>query len=122
MRLRRSFVSTNPVADVRRFGSITRLRPEQRAQYLALHTEVWPAVEAQITRSHVRNYTIFLRDDLLFGYFEYVGSDYTADMAAMTADPDTQRWWALTDPCQERLPGADGNEQWAALTEIWHLD
>ena len=107
---------------VQRFGSVIKLRPEKRDEYLELHANVWPAVEAQISRSNIRNYTIFLRDDLLFGYFEYVGEDYAADMAAIKADEETRRWWALTDPCQERLPGTADGEQWASLAEIWHLD
>ena len=48
----------------------------------------------QIRRSNIRNYTIFLRDGVLFSYFEYIGTDYEADMAAMAADDQTQRWWA----------------------------
>ena len=27
--------------------------------------------------------------------------DFAADMARMAADPETQRWWKLTEPCQE---------------------
>ena len=104
-----------------RFGSIVRVRPEQRDEYLRLHAAVWTAVEERLLASNVRNYTIFIRDDLLFGYFEYVGTDYPADMAAIKADPETRRWWQLTDPCQERLPGTPDGEQWAPLTEVWHL-
>lgn len=107
---------------VRRIGSVTQLRTEKRAEYLELHAAVWPEVEAQITRSNIRHFTIFLLEDMLFSYLEYVGTDYAADMAAMQADPDTQRWWALTDPCQERLPGTPDGDNWAPMTEIWHLD
>ena len=35
--------------------------------------------------------------------------------------PATRRWWALTDPCQERLPGTPEGEQWLPLPEVWHL-
>ena len=38
-------------------------------------------------------------DDVVFGYFEYTGDDYAADMAKMAADPTTQDWWAHTRPC-----------------------
>lgn len=105
-----------------RYGSAIRLRPEHRERYLELHAVVWPEVEATLTASNIRNYTIWLLDDLLVSYFEYVGTDYAADMARIAADPDTQRWWELTDPCQERLPGTPEGQQWKSLPEIWHLD
>ena len=59
----------------------------------------------QIRRSNIRNYSIYREGTQLFAYFEYVGDDFAADMAAMAADPETQRWWALTDALQEPLPG-----------------
>ena len=107
---------------MRRFGSVIRIVPGKRDEYLALHAAVWPAVEARLTASNVRNYTIFIRGDMLFGYYEYVGEDYAADMAAVAADPETQRWWSVTDPCQQRLSDAANGEQWSVLTEVWHLD
>jgi L-rhamnose mutarotase len=107
---------------MRRFGSVIRLRPERRADYLSLHANVWPDVEAALTRANVRNYTIFLHGDLLFGYYEYVGDDHAADLTRIASDPQTQRWWALTDPCQERLAGTPDGSQWAPMAEVWHLE
>lgn len=105
-----------------RYGSVIRLRPDQREEYLRLHAAVWPEVEATIAVCNIRNYTIFLHGDLLFGYYEYVGSDHAADLAKMAADPATRRWWALTDPCQEQLPGTPPGQWWATMAEIWHQD
>jgi L-rhamnose mutarotase len=47
---------------------------------------------------------VFLRDDTLFAYFEYWGEDLARDLAAISADPETQRWWRFTGPCQEPWP------------------
>jgi L-rhamnose mutarotase len=105
-----------------RYASVIRLKPEREAEYRRLHAEVWPAVQKQISRSNIRNYTIFFRDGFLFGYFEYVGSDYEADMAAMGEDPETRRWWTFTDPCQEPVKSAGPNEWWAPMEELFHLD
>lgn len=107
---------------MQRFGSAIRLRQERRDEYLALHAQVWPGVEAALTRANIRNYTIFVRDDLLFAYYEYVGVDHAADLATVAADADTARWWVLTDQCQEQLPGTPEGSQWAPLVEIWHLE
>ena len=79
---------------MKRYGQILKLRPEHRDDYVRHHAAVLPGVLAQIRRSNIRNYSIFLRDGILFAYFEYVGSDFDADMRAMAADPETRRWWA----------------------------
>jgi L-rhamnose mutarotase len=105
-----------------RHGFVIGLRSDAEAEYRRLHADVWPAVEAQIKRSNIHNYSIFLRDGLLFGYFEYRGSDLEADMRAMAADPETRRWWALTEPMQEPLPNRREGEWWAAMDEVFHLD
>lgn len=107
---------------MQRYASVIRLLPEKEAQYRALHTDVWPGVLAALTRANVRNYSIFLRDDLLFSYLEYVGDDYAADMASIAEDPDTQRWWQLTDPCQQPIDSATDGGWWALTEEIFHHD
>jgi L-rhamnose mutarotase len=98
------------------------LRPEHEAEYRELHVSVWPDVLAALKRAHVRNYSIFLRDGLLFSYLEYTGADYAADMAQVAADEATRRWWQLTDPCQEPLASAADGEWWAPAEEVFHLD
>lgn len=105
-----------------RFASVIRLRPEHEQEYRELHRAVWPQVLAALTRAHVRNYSIFLRDGLLFSYLEYTGDDYAADMAAIAADAATRRWWQLTDPCQQPLDSAAEGEWWAPAEELFHLD
>jgi L-rhamnose mutarotase len=98
------------------------MRPEKRAEYLALHSEVWPGVEATITECGIRNFTIFVIDDVLFGYYEYVGDDYDADQRRMAADPLTQEWWSRTAPCQMPFTDEVGVPNWQTLDEVWHLD
>ena len=100
-----------------------RVRPEKRAEYLELHSAVWPGVEAMITECGIRNFTIFVRGDVLFGYYEYVGDDYEADQAKMAADPVCQEWWSRTDPCQIGFDeDAPEGTRWQELEEAWHLD
>jgi L-rhamnose mutarotase len=106
---------------VRRVASVIRLRPEKEAEYRALHAHAWPGVLDTLRAAHVTNYSIFLRDGLLFSYLEYTGDDYDADMARVAADETTRRWWQLTDPCQQPLDTADG-EWWAPAEEVFHLD
>ncbi len=103
---------------------VTRLRAERVVEYETLHRAVWPAVVATIAACGIRNYSIFLRrpELLLFGTWEYHGADVAADMARMRADPATQAWWRLTDPCQEPVPTHDGDGRWAPMDEVFHTD
>jgi L-rhamnose mutarotase len=107
---------------MRRYGMIIRLRPEAEAAYRQQHQAVWPAVLHTITACNIRNYSIFLRDGCLFGYYEYIGEDYAADMRKMATDPATQQWWALMEPMQEPLPNRAEDEWWAAMEEVFHHD
>ena len=107
---------------VRRFGQRIRVRPEAIDEYERLHAEPWPGVLEQIRRSNIRNYTIYRDGTDLFAYFEYVGADFAADMAAMAKDPETQRWWALTDAMQEPFPDRQRGAWWKTIEEIFHTD
>ena len=105
---------------VKRYGSIIAVKPEKLEAYKNLHANVWPDVLAQIRKSNISNYSIFFRDGLLFGYFEYSGENFDKDMELMAADPITQKWWALCKPCQEPLPNRAENEWWASMEELFY--
>lgn len=109
---------------MKRYGSVIGLQPEAIAEYKRIHAAVWPDVLAQIARSNIRNYSIFLKEpeNLLFAYFEYHGTDYEADMAAMAADPRTQEWWAVCMPMQAPLETRKAGEWWADMPEVFHVD
>lgn len=103
-------------------AQVIRLRPEAEAEYRRLHADVWPAVLDRIARSGIRDYSIHLHDGLLFARFTYVGDDFEADMAAMAADPATQRWWELCKPLQEPLANRSDGEWWAEMEPVFHFD
>jgi L-rhamnose mutarotase len=107
---------------IRRVASVIRLRPEHEAEYRRLHADAWPSVLAMLRAANVTNYSIFLRDGLLFSYLEYVGEDYEADMARIAADEQTREWWKFTDPCQQPVESAAEGEWWAPAEEVFHLD
>jgi L-rhamnose mutarotase len=106
---------------------VTGLRPEKLEEYKELHRAVWPEVLKTIKDCHVQNYSIYLRTledgrPYLFGYLEYTGTDFEADMARMAADPATQRWWAVCKPCQSPLSNRGPNEWWTYMEEVFHID
>jgi L-rhamnose mutarotase len=107
---------------MKRYGSVIRVRPESIEVYKKYHAAVWPEVLAMIRGCNIRNYSIYLKDDLLFGYFEYHGADYAADMTKMAADPKTQEWWAIMMPMQKPLETRVPGEWWANMEEVFHCD
>jgi L-rhamnose mutarotase len=107
---------------MQRYGSVIKLKPEKLAEYKQLHANVWPEVLNMIRECNIRNYSIYYKDGYLFSYFEYQGDDFKADMKKMAADPNTQNWWKLTDPCQEPLESCKEGEWWASMEEFFHTD
>ncbi|GAC1424658.1 MAG: L-rhamnose mutarotase [Acidobacteriaceae bacterium] len=101
---------------------IIRLRPEAEAEYKRFHAAVWPEVLATIHLCNIRNYTIFLQNGVLFGYFEYIGQDFAADMARMAADPKTQEWWSIMNPMQDPFPDRGEGNWWTPMEEVFHTD
>ena len=109
---------------MQRMGMVIALKPDRMADYLALHAAPWDDMNAALRQANIRNYSIFLRqpENLLFGYWEYTGTDFAADMAHLGDLPVTKRWLALTDPCQQPLPSAKPGEWWSFLPQVFHLD
>jgi L-rhamnose mutarotase len=109
-----------------RHGSIIGLRQESLLAYTQLHAAVWPGVLAALDQVNIRNYSIYLGqiepgEYLLFSYFEYIGDDFSGDVARM-GDEVTRLWWTYTDPLQIRLPGTPAGQQWKAIEEVFHTD
>jgi len=118
--------ATGEVKRVMRVGQVIGLRPEKKDYYIQLHANTWPGVIKRIRDSNIRNYSIYLAELegklYLFSYFEYIGDDFEADMAKIAADPETQRWWKETDPCQIRLPDTPEGKWWKPIPEVFHTD
>jgi len=107
---------------LRRVAAVIGLDPAGAEEYERLHASVWDDVLRQIERSNIRNYSIYRYEGLLFSYYEYAGDDLAADLAAMAADPATQRWWALCSPLQRPVPQRAPDEWWHELHEVFHVD
>lgn len=105
----------------KRYGSLIKVKPEYEERYLILHKHTFPGVLQQIHDSNIRNYSIFLREGVLFSYFEYVGEDFEKDMNHMAEHEVTRDWWKLTDPMQEPLETRKKGEWWASVDEVLHF-
>ena len=105
-----------------RHGQVIRLRPGKLEEYRAYHARVWPEVLKTIRECNIRNYSIYFKNGHLFGYFEYVGEDFEADMARMAADPKTQEWWDIMMPMQDPVENRAEGEWWSEMEEVFHTD
>ena len=107
---------------MKRYGMVIHVKPEKIKEYKKLHADVWPDVLKMITTCNIRNYSIYLKDNTLFSYFEYTGDNFDADMEKMAADPTTQKWWDVCKPCQAPLETRNEGEWWANMEQVFHLD
>jgi L-rhamnose mutarotase len=110
------------VGSLQRYAQVIRLSADAEAEYIRYHERVWPEVLATIAACQIRNYSIFLRKGVLFAYFEYHGADYAADMRKMAADPQTQKWWLITDAMQLPMEDAEPGEKWSPMREVFHFE
>ncbi len=101
-------------------GQCGRLKREKIAEYVELHAKTWPGVLQTISACNIENYSIFLQDDLVFSYYEYVGGDYDADMEKMARDEVTQEWWKVTKPCFERFAFSEDSECYHDMKQIFY--
>jgi L-rhamnose mutarotase len=109
-----------------RYAWVTGLKSEYAARYENLHAHAWPAVNKMIKECHIQNFSIHECDIhsqlYLFAYLEYTGTNFDLDMKRMAADPETQRWWKETDPCQSPLPDAAARAKiWSDTKEVYFL-
>lgn len=110
----------------KRYAWVTGLKPDRASFYENLHAHPWPSVLKQIKASHIQNFSIHEREIggklYLFTYLQYTGTNFDLDMKAMAADPETQRWWRETDPCQIPLPdAAAAGKTWSDTKEVFYL-
>lgn len=107
---------------MQRYGQIIKLKQDRIDEYVKLHAAVWNDVRAVIQNCNIRNYSIYLKGDILFSYYEYIGNDYNIDMKKMAANPIVQKWWKITDACQVPFETRKEGEWWTNMEEVFHQD
>jgi L-rhamnose mutarotase len=98
------------------------VRSDQIRAYEALHASFNSGVRDLLTKYHMHNFSIFLEeleDDryYLFGYYEYTGNNYRADMKRLAAEPRNLEWLSMTGPTQIPLPG---EISWSNMREVYY--
>ena len=104
----------------KRVGMVIQLRPEKLEEYKRLHADANPGVRDLLVKYHLRHFSIFLQQIdgkwYEFGYYEYTGKDFDADMAKLDAEPRNIEWLKVCDPMQIPLPGA---KSWTKMERVY---
>jgi L-rhamnose mutarotase len=110
-------------AKVKRVGMVIGIKPEKIAEYKELHADSNPGVRDLLTKYHMHNFSIYLQEIdgkyYEFGYYEYTGKDFEADMAKLDAEPRNKEWLAICDQMQIPL---EGHDSWAEMELVYRND
>lgn len=105
---------------MKRVCFLLKVRQERLAEYRERHAAVWPEMQAALTATGWRNYSLFLRDDgLLVGYLET--EDFEQARAAMDRTEVNARWQKEMAGFFEELDGAAPDAAMVPLSEVFHL-
>lgn len=114
----------NPAEDktVKRIGMVIGIKPEMIQEYKRLHADSNPGVRDLLTTANMENFSIFIHqfDDgnyYLFGYYEYTGNDFDADMAKLAKEERNIEWLKVCDPMQMPFKG---QKSWSEMEQVYY--
>ena len=104
----------------KRVGMVVGLKADQIEDYKRLHADSNPGVRDLLRKYHLHNFSIFLHQIdgkwYEFGYYEYTGDAFEADMAKLDAEPRNKEWLKVCDPMQVPLMG---EKSWAKMECVY---
>ncbi|MEJ2495439.1 MAG: L-rhamnose mutarotase [Ignavibacteriaceae bacterium] len=106
----------------KRIGMVIGIKADKIDEYKKLHTDSNAGVRDLLNKYNMHNFSIFLKqfDDgkwFLFGYYEYTGSDYEADMSKLAEENRNIEWLKMTDPMQ--IP-FEGESSWSQMEQVYY--
>ena len=95
------------------------LKPGMKDEYKRRHANLFPELRSLLTKSGVRNYSIYLDEETntLFAYQELEGNGGSQDLGATEA---CQRWWAYMADIM--VVNDDNSPVSIPLPEMFHMD
>lgn len=95
------------------------VKPECVEEYVKMHQNPWPEIMEAHSKAGIRNYSIF-RDGNRF-FYVYECDDADAANQYLAADPDCQRWNAITSKMVEGSFDLGRENPIAYLEEVFFL-
>ena len=105
----------------KRYAMAVKLKDEKRDFYLKNHQNVWPEVLEELKKIKIKNYSIFLKEDFMFGYLEYEGNNFDEDMTQMRKIDLVDKWTKLMIDCFNPFPNNEENNSWVMMDEIFYM-
>lgn len=107
--------------EVKRIGMVIKLDSSRMKEYLSFHADSNAGVRDLLEKYNLRNFSIFITtlDDgnyYEFGYYEYTGKNFEADMAALDNEPRNKEWLRICDPMQIPLKG---ETTWKKMKQVY---
>ena len=106
--------------NIKRVGMVVGIKPDVIEEYKRLHADGNPGVRDLLNKYNMHNFSIFLTQIngkwYEFGYYEYTGDDFDADMAKLAAEPKNIEWLKICDPMQIPLEGETG---WREMERVY---
>lgn len=107
---------------MKRIGFLLKVKPDMIPEYKARHQDIWPEMQAALSRQGWHNYSLFMRPDgLLFGYFETPES-LQAAQGGMAHEAINAQWQADMAPFFEGLGGAHADQMMVELEPVFFLE
>ncbi len=78
------------------------VKPDQIEAYQEAHRAVWPEVIEACRSVGMKNYSIFMADTHLIGYFE--AKDCQESLKLLQKEEALQRWWTFMEPIMALEP------------------
>ena len=105
----------------KRYAMAVKLKDEKKEFYLKNHRNVWPEVLEELKKIKIKNYSIFLKEDFMFGYLEYEGNNFDEDMTQMGKIAIVDKWTKLMIDCFNPFPNNEENNSWVMMNEIFYM-
>ena len=115
------FLAMNyPQKPVKRVGMVIGIHPEHIDEYKRLHADDNSGVRDLLRKYHMQNFSIFLAEIdgkwYEFGYYEYTGKNFEADMSELAKEPRNIEWLKTCDSMQIPLSGEKG---WHVMEQVY---
>ena len=115
------FLNIKDCMTTKRYAMAVRLKDEKKDFYIKNHADVWPEVIEELKKIKVKNYSIFLKEDFMFGYLEYDGDNFDQDMEEMSKIAIVDKWTKLMIDCFNPFPNNEDNDSWVMMDEIFYM-
>ena len=103
-----------------RYAWRAKLKPGKREEYCRRHDEIWESMKQTLKAAGIRNYSIWIVDNDIFGYYECEkGIEFAAKVQA---ESDVVKCWNeyMKDVMEMELDKKTGSQP--LMTEVFRFD